>query len=253
MCVAIYQSAGKKVTKEQFMSYGRSNPDGFGSLVAKDEGILTKYRTMDLEQFWNKYEEDCRLYPNSPMLVHFRAGTAGRKDIENCHPFSINNDLGFIHNGVISKVGKDDEFSDTNLFNRKVLTNLGHDIMTNKVAQRLVLKFIGEWNKLLFLDSKKNFLILNEKQGEWIDGVWYSFKKSPAISNIQPIQTQTTAVEPVVKYKMCKLCKKMKLTTELYTISTPHFDNHVCLDCLNEETKISDICYVPRKHKGVVR
>jgi glutamine amidotransferase len=177
MCVAIMQKAGKQVEKEYLAQYASTNRDGCGILYI-DGNKLKQYKTMVFEEFYKAYVDICKKYGNKPMLVHFRLGTSGKKDLSNCHPFMVNDSLGFIHNGVIYNevIGTSVELSDTNLFNRKILRPLNNDIMNIKETQFLISEFIGSGNKLVFLSSNEQFLIINEDAGMWHDDIWYSNK-----------------------------------------------------------------------------
>lgn len=171
------QGAGKRVEKEYLQEYASTNRDGCGILYV-DGDTLKQYKSMNFDEFYIKYENICTKFGHKNILIHFRMGTSGKKDITNCHPFMCSNNVGFIHNGVIYKdeIGTDTDKSDTNLFNDIILKSISNDIILNKTTQALITDYIGNGNKLVFLNNTGTYVIINEDAGMWHDGVWYSNK-----------------------------------------------------------------------------
>lgn len=264
MCVAIFQNINAvKLKKEDFIQYGRSNHDGFGMLHVKEtlnintqkfEPSLVKYVTTDLEAFWNYYDVVFNeINAVSPLLVHFRLGTAGKMDTLNCHPFLVNENIGFIHNGIITIDRKGyDDFSDTYVFNETILKPLGDDIINNETTIKLISSFIGYSNKLIFLNTKKQYLIFNEDCGEWDTqkSTWFSFKKSYNYSKWYRNSDTYNAYDDYdddyhysknVVHK-CVKCNTYHSTNRLITITNQYgVSNFICTDCITEETKIVDV------------
>lgn len=125
----------------------------------------------DFEAFYSMYElvekEDL------PTVLHFRIATSGLKDLENCHPFLVTPNLGFVHNGIISKLGYDKLKSDTNIF-RDMLQEAKLEDIPKEGFFNLIEGVVGTWNKMIFLNALGEHCIINEKQGTWDEGVWYS-------------------------------------------------------------------------------
>ena len=62
----------------------------------------------------------------TPFIVHFRIGTHGTSNgIYNVHPFYVDKNLVFAHNGMIHKVDDCKKRSDTRVFNDTFLKPLG--------------------------------------------------------------------------------------------------------------------------------
>lgn len=177
MCIAIYKPAGKELTRDLLFTCYKNNPDGCGFAYVNVDYFgkrrLKIYKDMTFDGFYKKYERATRLAPYSPFIIHFRIGTHGEKSLLNCHPFSINNNVVFCHNGIISGVGTDKRLSDTQLFNQKILKELPKDWMYNQAIVKLVEDFIGA-SKLILLNIDGEHFILNESKGSWVEGCWMS-------------------------------------------------------------------------------
>ncbi len=110
----------------------------------------------------------------SPFMLHFRIETSGVNSTFNCHPFDIDDELCFCHNGIIHNSKKDSEMNDTQVFNRDVLKQLPKDFLRMPVMHTLLQEYIGAGSKLVFLDIDGWYDIINEDKGEWHMNCWYS-------------------------------------------------------------------------------
>ena len=171
MCMAIFQDIGKKISKNQCLKYAHINRDGFGFAYV-DKGKLIIKKTTNFDQFYIQYTIAVNQYGSkSPFIIHFRFGTSGLNNQDNCHPFLINKDTCFIHNGVFSELSNNPVLSDTNIFNRTVLQPLFKHNITAPTDRLLT---HDTYNKLVFLNSQQQHLIINENLGLWDNGIWYS-------------------------------------------------------------------------------
>ena len=178
MCIAILSPKGTQLSKETLNICWLNNYNGAGFAYNDDSGKLHTVKEMEnFDKFYDKYEAIRTKFPNSTMLIHFRISTHGVINRTNCHPFKVNKDLAFIHNGVIRDVEDDKKYSDTNMFNRtilRMLPGLNISMLTSKGMKKLMGEFIG-YSKLVFMDSDNNYAIINEQKGHWgEDGIWYS-------------------------------------------------------------------------------
>jgi glutamine amidotransferase len=182
MCIAILSPKGTQLSKESLSNCWLNNYNGAGFMYNDDNNVMRVVKELkDFEKFYKKYENIRKKFPNSTMLIHFRISTHGIINKANCHPFKVNNALGFIHNGVIHDVEEDDKYSDTNMFNRTVLRKipgLNVNLLNSKGMKKLVGELIGR-SKLVFMDNENNYSIIlgstNDNKGHWgDDGVWYS-------------------------------------------------------------------------------
>jgi len=171
MCMAIFAKPGKVVTREQFDRFSMSNNDGYGFMYSTPDGIFS-YKTLVLSEFYDSYKSHFDANQKTPFVLHFRLGTAGKKDVENCHPFKVNDNLYFVHNGILSDFRGDVNHSDTWMINEKLFKLLGNKIIENPFTAEMIEIAVG-FNKFIFM-SRDNYLIVNEQKGEWDNDIWYS-------------------------------------------------------------------------------
>lgn len=179
MCIAIYKPAGKVIEEDVLKTCATNNKDGCGFAYINTDHLGVKRikvkKTMDFEIFIRQYKRACKNNPDSPFLIHFRIATHGEVSKFNCHPFVVDEDVVFVHNGMISDVAKDTRKSDTQMFNEEILKGLHpEDLVYNNTIKRLLEEFIGWNSKLIFMNIDGDIQICNEKKGNWEDGCWYS-------------------------------------------------------------------------------
>jgi len=172
MCIAIYKPEDQVISKAALKRCFEANPDGAGFMFAEDNKLHIHKGYFKFKTFYKAYKD----HETKQALVHFRIKTHGKTDKTNCHPFLVNDGLGFIHNGIISGYG-DDKLSDTIQFNNAILKKIvkkhGSMGLFDDPMQELIENVIG-YSKLVFLDKKGNFNIMNEDKGHWYNKVWYS-------------------------------------------------------------------------------
>jgi len=185
MCIAIFKPAGRVLTEATLRTCFNSNPDGAGFAYINTDHLGVKrikmYKSMEFAPFYKQYERATRIAPDSAFLVHFRIKTHGQKDIANCHPFMIDEDTVFIHNGIIGGVSRHADKSDTRMFNEEVLREMPEGWLYNPAIAMLIEEFIGA-SKLAVLSISGEGFIFNEKKGHWHEGIWMSndsYKERP--------------------------------------------------------------------------
>jgi glutamine amidotransferase len=175
MCIAILNPPRVTLKKSTLLKCWENNPDGAGMIFTDTQTetlyILKEMRSAEL--FYKAYQHHRRKNLDSYFVLHFRIATAGKVNEDNCHPFVINEDLAFVHNGIISKARTSVNYSDTYYFNADILQNLPPDFTQNEAILELIEAAIGN-SKLVFLNSKNEPLILNSHLGHYSNGVWYS-------------------------------------------------------------------------------
>lgn len=171
MCIAILNTKkGGRLPKNQIKNSWDNNDMGSGLLWTKDNK-LNVFKTYEYDEYIEKYNElrDDKSIGN--IVLHFRIATSGYNGEQNLHPFLVNNDLGFVHNGVIKGLGNK-SFSDTYQFN-DMLKKFGHNFIACDMTKYFISEYIG-YSKLIFLDNKDRYTIINEDLGKWSSGNWYS-------------------------------------------------------------------------------
>ena len=105
----------------------------------------------------------------------------------------------------------------------KVIGNISYKMWKNPSFIKLVEATI-DYSKLVILDNKGRYYIVNEKKGNWVDGVWYSNTSyKPKTTKVVSATTQkTVSKNPSTTaldwgYIMrCPSCGKEKVTTNWY-------------------------------------
>jgi hypothetical protein len=177
MCIAIL-NIEEALSKNTLNNCWENNDQGAGLLYNKN-GKLTTFKTYNKKEFIKTYFK-VRNNIKTKIVLHFRIATSGFEQFTNLHPFLINDNLGFVHNGVISGLGNN-KHSDTYQFN-EMLKKLKPDFLTCQTTVKLIQSFIGS-SKLVFLSKDDNHYIINENLGQWIDGNWYSNDSHKKVEN----------------------------------------------------------------------
>tara|TARA_Y100000310_G_scaffold193195_1_gene193163 strand:- start:32 stop:769 length:738 start_codon:yes stop_codon:yes gene_type:complete len=184
MCLLINQTNSTPIKREYLENADCSNPDGMGYAYANGGQIhIVKFR--EFEEFYKAYKKDVKQYGKmSNFILHFRYSTHGvNTGLYNVHPFRVSERLVFAHNGVLDVDGHKKK-SDTQVFNETILQKLKPNFLNSPAVCSLIEGFIGS-DKLVFLNSDGRSVILNEGNGHWKDGIWYSngtYKTAPTIS-----------------------------------------------------------------------
>jgi predicted glutamine amidotransferase len=128
----------------------------------------------NFDKFYKEYSKQRKVNKTSNFILHFRIATSGKIDRANCHPFSVNKNLAFVHNGMININQLNANVSDTYTFNELILKKLPTTFLNNHAILDLIENYIG-YSKLVFLDNDNTASILNEDLGHWdADNNWYS-------------------------------------------------------------------------------
>lgn len=178
MCIAIYHDAGCVLTQSEVDNSWRSNPDGGGFTFFDNDGRLRIQKYMEKHEFERGYDIATDKYPESPFAVHFRIATHGGVNIDNCHPFRVDDGMTLIHNGIIPVLmEKDEPRSDTRVFCDEYLNRLPDGWIDDKYLFDMVEEYIGA-SKLVVLSNNSDYpaYIFNERQGHWShdNKFWYS-------------------------------------------------------------------------------
>ena len=177
MCLAILKPAGKHITRKQLRKGFKENSDGAGFMYVGQGQLQIKKGYFTFKSFYKSLRDTEKRYPNSHFVIHFRLSTSGKIDYTNCHPFFVNKQLGFVHNGIFAKLGNK-VISDTQHYNFKVLQKYPKDFIYDAKILEKIDKFCSWSNKLVFLNNKNDYYIINEVMGEWVKDVWFSNRMS---------------------------------------------------------------------------
>lgn len=179
MCIAI-ANYKRTLSKKHLKNSWKNNDDGAG-LLWVEKGKLKVYKQLtDFNAFYTKYIE-IRSKIKTPIILHFRIGTHGVKNEDNLHPFICSEEVGFVHNGIISGWGNA-IISDTNEYNNVILSKLPKGFEQNEASLYLIQESIGH-SKLIFLNTRNEVSIVGEDLGHWVDDTWFSNESYKEINN----------------------------------------------------------------------
>lgn len=175
MCIAILNTKGTTLKKQLLNNCWENNGDGAGILYIDNDNQLQTFKTLEsFDEFYDAYSTIKQRYGKRNMLLHFRISTHGTINEENCHPFIVDENVGFIHNGMISNVPDSVQYSDTNMLNRTLLQKMKVGFEQDDDVLDFLMSLIGNGNKLVFLNKNNEWSIVNEGAGHWNLGCWFS-------------------------------------------------------------------------------
>lgn len=177
MCLLTFMSAGTTASEEDLRTGADNNPDGFGFAVHAGNRIVRR-SGLNFDKVYDEFLK-ARAQHSGPALFHSRITTHGGTTLDNCHPFQVGRDADTVvaHNGMlpIESVGGR---SDTRIFAEDLFPSWGGvRTLTSKKMRKKLSKFAAG-SKLVFLtadrDIRDDYFIINEKDGHWVDGIWWS-------------------------------------------------------------------------------
>jgi hypothetical protein len=190
MCLIILAREGIDVPNSHLTEGYKSNNDGCGIAWVEGETIQI-FKTLKFEEFMEKYDEVSKVVKDSPLLIHFRKKSVGDINQDSCHPFKINDDMCFVHNGTMSTgslfIEKGE--SDTMAFNNSILKMLP-DLWWSNAAILDLIEYFVDPGRMVFLHKSGAIHIINEDDncGHWDTKkeIWYSnYSYHTGISSLQ--------------------------------------------------------------------
>ena len=154
------------------------NPDGLGLMWPENGKVaIVKALPRSVEEVKKLLEavpkpEDTR--EPVPVAIHFRMRTHGNIDIDNCHPYQINERAWLMHNGVLDTGNhKDLSKSDTWHFVQDYLTTMPVDVLHNPQYLALLGYTIGH-NTFAIMSDDGRLSEVNRHLGVEVGGLWFS-------------------------------------------------------------------------------
>lgn len=180
MCLLTYFPRGAMPDIDALTIGAINNADGHGyAIVDEAGGKIIVRKSMDADMLIEEFESLRTQYPDGAALFHSRIGTGGLVNKANCHPFKVGSDprVYVAHNGIMPKevqpIGADPR-SDTRIFAE---THLPYRNLNSGKSRRKLGKWLGT-DKIVVLsvhpDHNFQAIIINEDNGHWHDGIWYS-------------------------------------------------------------------------------
>lgn len=174
MCLIIHRPAGSAPIPEEFLVNGLlNNPDGWGIVETHRRKIRTT-KGIDPLGFWDAYQA---IPESRAACIHFRFGTHGPNNVENCHPFPVaGGQYQLVHNGIINVPIVDKLRSDTYHFAENVLTPIlaaaPDRFATDELHDELSAVIGG--SKLVIIRADGKTMFVNRHHGVEVDGLWLS-------------------------------------------------------------------------------
>ena len=178
MCVICYSPAGTTPTESQLVDSNRNNPDGFGWAVRTPNEIVRGH-CMNGNEAIDRFLDLRSRYPDHDAMYHARITTHGGTELSNCHPFEVGDSRTVLaHNGMLDIVpAKGDGRSDTKIFAEDVLTRKGLGVLDRAKNVKKLERWMSG-SKMVIMTNRPDMLkdtyILNEEDGVWDEGLWFS-------------------------------------------------------------------------------
>lgn len=177
MCLLTFMHAGCMADIDHLKNGADNNPDGFGFAIHAGTHIVHA-SGLNFDQVLDRFLTERRNH-SGPALFHSRITTHGGTSLDNCHPFQVGRDTNTIvaHNGMLPIQARDGK-SDTRIFAEELFPSWGGASTLNSKRMRKKLAKFADGSKLVFLsanpDVQEDYYIINESDGHWDDGVWWS-------------------------------------------------------------------------------
>ena len=244
MCLLCFSTDSTAINWSGLETACANNPDGFGWSLHLGDHLLVG-RSLDSSTALQTYWEATRSHPGAGSMFHARWATHGPVTLDNCHPFALGQTSHTLigHNGILDvEVPKGSMRSDTRIFCETLLPRQGIRALDNRRKRAALEAWLGGSKLVIFTTLEKmseQVYILNEHQGEWVDGTWWSN------DSYIPSMWSRWAV-PVLDSTGVELCGICRLQLDDDAILTGYCSScSMCLDCWESRTWCE--CYSPSR------
>lgn len=225
MCIIVLNTK-EHLSKDLLNECWQSNSDGAGLMYAIDGKLNIFKELKNFNTFYDYYSTLRKEFKKTKIGLHFRIATSGKIDLNNIHPFTVNEKLAFMHNGIIDiPLQRKSKISDTIAFNQKILKQLPQNFLNNHAITDLIFRYI-ERSKLLFMNNQGKYWIFNEQLGHWDKNEnWfsnYSYCESTFTSN-RSIQW----TDDIDDFEYCQFCG-------IELLSDREIANETCYGCMHK-------------------
>ena len=233
MCIIILNTK-EHLSKEVLNECWISNNDGAGLMYSHNGKLNIIKELKNFDKYYEKYSSIRTQLKDVKIGLHFRIGTSGKIDTNNIHPFNVNENLAFMHNGIIDiPLVRKSKVSDTIAFNQKILKQLPNNFIDNIAVHDLISKYIDH-SKLLFMNNTGKYWILNENLGHWDkNGNWYSNYSYCELSSEFELRSQFWSNDPN-EYNVCQYC-------DIELLEDREMMNETCYMCMERFSETENI------------
>ena len=150
-----------------------NNADGLGVMYGTSKGLKVcktlPNSAAEVVIFLSKLPTDDR-----EVAIHFRWRTHGDINLDQCHPYPVNETTAMMHNGVLEQGNAGDKTkSDTWHFIEDYMKSLPIDTLHDAGFTKLLGDFVGN-NRFAIMSGDGRLTVVNQHQGVSHDGVWFS-------------------------------------------------------------------------------
>lgn len=197
MCVIVHIGAKKSISRQLLQNCYDNNAHGWGIMWAHNDKLTLVKDVSSFTAFYNIWRDVPR---DAERAVHFRIRTAGEINKANCHPFSLNDNLALMHNGMITTNMIADKMSDT--FNYceyelKPVIAGWPGCIDSKEFEKLVEEATG-YSKLLFMSSSGK--VMRVRPNMWTERNGNFFSNAHSLET-KYIYNRSTSYNPDNKWE----------------------------------------------------
>lgn len=225
MCIIVLNTK-EHLSKELLNECWQSNNDGAGLMYAIDGKLNIFKELKSFNTFYEYYSTLRNEFKKIKIGLHFRIATSGKIDVNNVHPFNVNDKLAFMHNGIIDiPLPRKSKISDTIAFNQKILKQLPQNFLNNHAITELISRYI-ERSKLLFMNNQGKYWIFNQHFGHWDKNEnWFSNYSYCESQFLNDKNIQWT--HDIIDYEYCQYCG-------IELLEDREIANETCFGCMRK-------------------
>ena len=245
MCVIAVKPSGVEVddlAKFWLQNCAAGNPDGAGIMYTDWENVHYHKGFMGPKALEKTLEYAEAIPSEYPVVFHYRIATHGQVNPGTTHPFPLFGDEGsvcatkglasgaLVHNGIISRMPKSAEFSDTQLLVKRI--NQIPNISVEQVPD--ILHLIGGGSYCVMSPTKVTLVgIFEEDNGWYFSNMSYKFSHAPSWDmedyyyDLLSRKDDDTATEDIQEAE-CLICQRYYEIDSLYD---DELGNLYCSDC----------------------
>ena len=191
MCIICIKKSGVEMpTRDTIKTMWANNPDGAGYMYTnKQKEVVIKKGFMTVDALLDSLDDLEKNHDliKTPVILHFRIGTAGGNIAPNTHPFPITEkvpvlqklrlktDVGMVHNGVISIKTSQPDISDTMEYIKDRLSLrklIDPEFYKNELTRQLMYREVT--SKLAFMNGDGEIYLVGDFLDNADTGLIYS-------------------------------------------------------------------------------
>lgn len=254
MCVIVLKKKRAAIGVDVLKKCWAQNTHGAGFMFADGQTLHIQKGFMTVEAFlraWGQAWQEHSLYRRA-AVIHFRIKTDGDVTPALCHPFEVRKGLALAHNGIMSELREytSAAASDSLVFARDVAAHITSAGFASGAVWTVLEQFVRP-GKMVFMDYRGMFRILNETGGTWKGRVWFS---NTHWDNYTYTRKSWGTVTISNKPGKCEVCKSHTDNVHRYGWTMKYIE--LCQECYQKipNERLDDMVWALRKgsitHRG---